>query len=114
VHIGGRRRRLGGCCAGVALQKTHFNVKRIGVVEFARIDVVVAKSAAVKLAAWGLRGDLDGRPGGHRPIQPLATRPRSMLMHLRPTRTTRHLQAGRHRPRAQVKLTSLKSIATIS
>ncbi|MGE0777107.1 ATP-dependent DNA ligase [Mycolicibacterium sp.] len=55
----------------------------------------------------GGRGPL--RPHGratvppHRPIQPLAARPRSTLVHLRPTRTASCLQAGRHRPRPRPK-----------
>ena len=35
----------------------------------------------------------------HRPVQPLAPRPRPALVHLRATRTAAHLQSRRHRSR---------------
>ena len=50
----------------------------------------------------------------HRPIQPLAARPRAALLHLRTTRAAGHVQPRRHRARPHSKQTSLKSIATIS
>ena len=94
-------------------RRTHTTQKR-------RLPLERRQGPLVRAAATrtGCRGAL--RPHGrrtvppHRPIQPLAPRPRPTLMHLRTTRTPGHLQPGRHRAGPSSKLMWLRSIATMS
>ena len=85
-----------------------------------RLPLERRQGSLVRAAATraGGRGPL--RPHGrrtvppHRPIQPLAPRPRPTLMHLRTTRTAGHFQPRRDRARPSSKLMWLRSIATMS
>ena len=73
--------------------------------EYGRLALERGQGSVVRAAAarTGRRGPL--RPHGrravppHRAVQPLAPRPRTAVVHLRPARPARHVRPRRHRPR---------------